>query len=442
MSPLSPEPTSPRLPRGAAFARPPGRRSLAAVPAVIALGALGALGLITLAAVAGAPLAAAETPTTSPSTRTTVDRIVLRVNDRIATLRDYERRLDDRIGAIMAAELPSAQRQELLARASEDALHEVFEELLILSRADQLVIQLSESDLDRAVDEAKKRAGIEDEARFAQALQEAGLTVAGLRDRLRRTEISQEVIGREVQPRIKVTEEVLQRTYRENLEQFRIPAEVKLREVVVLDEATADPTARELLVEEIVARLGRGATLDEIAAQHAASGAVSAVMDLGFVRVDELDAGLAKAVEGLAVGAVSGPVAARGGTHFLQVLGRRESTIRPFDEVEGELRARERNRLFEQELGNYMQELEERSYIVADPPAEAAGFRAKRRNVRTDELAQAMAAADQRPALDEATAGSEASTAPAAEGGAPAAPAEPTTPTTPTTPPAAPPPGG
>jgi parvulin-like peptidyl-prolyl isomerase len=360
----------------------------------------------TTAGVLASPLQAADG--SSGAGRSVVDRIVLRVNDRIATLRDYERRLDDRIGAIMAAELSTTQRQEFLARASEDALHEIFEELLVLSRADQLGIQVTESDLDRAVEDAKRRAGIESDQQFAEALAQSGLTLTALRDRLRRTEISQEVIGREVQPRIRVTEEVLQKTYRENQELFQVPAEVKLREVVVLDEATPDVAARTMLTEEIAARIGRGATLDEIAENYAAGGAVSGVMDLGFVRVDELDPELAKAAEALAVGAVSGPVAARGGTHFLQLMGRREAKVRPFDEVVGELRARERARQFEQELETYMQELEDRAYIVADPPAEAAGFRGRQRNVRTDELARAMAAVE----------GQGEATAPPAEGDA------------------------
>ena len=66
---------------------------------------------------------------------------------------------------------------------------------------------------------------------------------------------------------------------------------------------------------------------------------------------------------------------ARGGLHLVQVLDRRESRIPPFSEVQEAIQAREQERVFRQEIAKYMVELEKKSLIVANPPAEAAGFR-------------------------------------------------------------------
>ena len=59
-----------------------------------------------------------------------VNRIVLRVNNRIVTLFDYEQRKQARIDAIRRAELSPEQRQELLDGVGEEVLRTLFEEML------------------------------------------------------------------------------------------------------------------------------------------------------------------------------------------------------------------------------------------------------------------------------------------------------------------------
>jgi|CXWL01.1.fsa_nt_gi parvulin-like peptidyl-prolyl isomerase len=327
----------------------------------------------------------------SPGPGTVVNRVVLRVNERIATLYDYQTRVADRLAGLAQAQLPEERQQQLLASAPQDALKEMFEEMLILSRADQLSIQISEVDLDRAVDDTKERAGIKEQAAFERALADAGMTLQDLRDRLRKNQIFQEVMGREVQSRVKVEDDALQRYYHEHLADFAVPEQLKLREVVVLEEGTPDRAARGQLAAEIGRRLAAGETLEALVGEYAPKKTVSDISDLGFVTSSDLDGALYAAVHGVEVGAFSTPVEGRGGIHILQLLGRREATTRPFTDVEQEIRGRERARIYERELAAYMKELETRSFIQADPPPEAADFRASTGAAVPDELSRAIA---------------------------------------------------
>ena len=104
-------------------------------------------------------------------------------------------------------------------------------------------------------------------------------------------------------------------------------------------------------------------------------GATSNVIDLGWVSPGDLDKNLEAAVWKLPKGSVSEPVQARGGLHLVQVIDRRESRIPPFSEVQAAIQTREQERVFRQEVAKYMVELEKKSLIVANPPAEAANFR-------------------------------------------------------------------
>src|SRR5690606_30348522 len=88
-----------------------------------------AAGVVAIVAALVAPVASAEE----------VNRIVLRVNGEIATLHDWIARRESRIEQITQAEgVPIAERRQLIAEAGRAAMKEIFEELLVLSRARQL----------------------------------------------------------------------------------------------------------------------------------------------------------------------------------------------------------------------------------------------------------------------------------------------------------------
>jgi hypothetical protein len=201
----------------------------------------------------------------------------------------------------------------------------------------------------------------------------------------------QEVRGREVMTRVKVDEEDQRRYYRKNLEQFRQPEQLQLREVVVLEEGSpAAAGDRQRVAAEIRAKVQAGASLADAAADTAKKGETSAAVDLGWVSPGDLDKNLETAVWKLPKGSISDPVQARGGLHLVQVLDRRESRVQPFSEVQAAIQAKEQERVFRQEVTKYMVELEKKSLIVANPPAEAANFRRQLASQTADEAGAAL----------------------------------------------------
>jgi parvulin-like peptidyl-prolyl isomerase len=306
---------------------------------------------------------------------TEINRVVLRVNDRIATLVDYRERLSERVAALRRSDLPAADRDRALSEAGRTVLREMLDELLLLSRGDQLVVEVAEERLDAMVERAKRNLGIENDEQFEAALAQSGLTRDALRLRMRDNLLAQEVVGREVQAKIQVPEEELQRYYREHPEEFRVPARLRLREVVVLETSEKSAEERAELAVQIEKELVAGQTLDELAKRYAADALTSGVIDLGWVTPGDLDAGLEQAVWELQPGTYSKPVAGRGGIHLLEVMEREEARTRGFSEVQEELERVERERRFEKEFTTYLQQLERQAYIQASPPPEAEGFR-------------------------------------------------------------------
>ena len=304
-----------------------------------------------------------------------LNRVVLRVNDQIATLYDYQQHREELVRDILHREQDSGERQRLLGQAGELAYADLFRELLLQSRADQLAVEVTDAQVEATIAQIKQNNNLKTDDDFKAALAQSGLTEAQLRAQIRKQLRVQEVRGREVQGRVKVDEEDLRRYYRKNLEQFRQPEQLQLREAVVLDDGGLPAADRQRVAAEIRAKVQGGASLADAVADSAKKGTTSNAIDLGWVSPGDLDKNLEAAVWKLPKGAVSEPVQARGGLHLVQVLDRRESRVPPFSEVQQAIQAREQERVFRQESAKYMVELEKKSLIVANPPAEAANYR-------------------------------------------------------------------
>jgi parvulin-like peptidyl-prolyl isomerase len=379
--------------------------------------------LVSLSLLLALSLAPAMVPALSAEV---LNRVVLRVNDQISTLYDYQLHREELVRDIVRREQDGGERQRLLSQAGEVAYADLFRELLLQSRADQLGVEVTDAQVDAAMGQLKQSYNLKNDEEFKAALAQSGLTEAQLRAQLRSQLRVQEVRGREVQSRVKVDEEDQRRYYRKNLEQFRQPEQVQLREVVVLDEGGL-PTAeeRQRAAAEIRAKVRSGGSLADAVADTSKKGVTSAAIDLGWVSPGDLDKNLETAVWKLPKGSLSEPVQARGGLHLVQVLDRRESRIPPFSEVQEAIQAREQERVFRQEIAKYMVELEKKSLIVAKPPAEAANFRRQ--------LAVAETPVDEgglSSGIPAAAAAATAPGAPAADAGAPATITTPPTATT------------
>ncbi|MES1243015.1 MAG: peptidyl-prolyl cis-trans isomerase [Acidobacteriota bacterium] len=314
----------------------------------------------------------------SPAVRAEVlNRVVLRVNDQIATLYDYEQRRSNMARELLRQpDLDAEERGKLLGEIGELAYKDLYEELLIESRAQQLDVNVGDAEITQQIGQMKQNFGIQSDEDFAAALAQSGMTEAQLRERLRRDLRAREVMGREVQSRIKLDEDDLRRIYQRDREQFKQPEQVQLREIVVLEEGGL-PTAdeRRQLAAQIRGSVAGGRSLADAVAQTSGKGQTSGVIEVGWVTPGDLDASLEAAVWKLAPGAVSEPVAGRGGLHVLQVVDRKEARIPAFAEVQEQIRQREQRLKMQDEIGRYMAELEKKSLIVTEPPPDAANFR-------------------------------------------------------------------
>ncbi len=328
-----------------------------------------------------------------PAAAEEVNRIVLRVNDRIATLRDYETRRDGFLREAQRRNLSPEEYRQAAAAAPEQVFRELFEELLLQSRGDQLNVTVSEERIAETLERMKQANDISTDEEFRQALAASGMTEDELRQQLRRNFRMRQVMEQEVQERVTVSEEDLRRIYGKDPGRFRLPEQRRLREVVVLEESGRPLEERQRIARELREELAKGAAESDLVSGHAAQGVTSGIIDLGWVNTGDLAPALETAAWQLAPGGVSEPVAGRGGLHVLHLLEVREPRVQTFNEVQETIRREEEDRVYREEVAKYLVELQQDSYIIAKPPAEAAGFRRLLGTGVSEEVMEGAAAA-------------------------------------------------
>lgn len=222
-------------------------------------------------------------------------------------------------------------------------LNDLILQELLLSKAGALKVEVPQSELDAAFENGKKN--IPEEA-FQQELTRRNITVADMREGLRRELLAQKVVAQEVASKITVSDAEITDFFNANKARFNVPEEAyHLAQIVVtpardpqISNATGDDAATpdEALkkAQMLMDRLKAGASFSELAVGYSEDPeSAPRGGDLGLVPVTRLRQAppqLRNAVLDKPVGAVN--VASNGGAHTLVLVvshetpGQRELT--------------------------------------------------------------------------------------------------------------------
>ncbi len=314
----------------------------------------------------------------TPAPAEELNRIVLRVNSQVVTLADYTERRNARAEAIaQAPDLDAAERRQLIADSGKSALGELFEELLIVSRAEQLKMAPSAAEIDRAVDAARRRYNITSDEEFARALEQSGTSVAQFRVRMERSLLVNEVLGREIESRVKVDDETAARYWREHPAEFAVPERRQVEEAIVREGSGLAAEEQNRIAVAIRDAIVAGKSVADAVTEVGAGDNVL-VLDHEWIEHGTLAAALETSVWELGAGGVAGPLPGRGGLHVLHLSAIEPASTRPLEEVRPEILARLRQAEFERESDAYLDELARVAFVVENVPPEAVGYRGAR----------------------------------------------------------------
>jgi peptidyl-prolyl cis-trans isomerase SurA len=286
-----------------------------------------------------------------------VEGIVVRVNEKILTTSDIRQRAAER-AAETGIPVPPAAYPELIQDAAD--------ELCILERAAELKLEVSNEEVNAAVKQLRERNNVADDATFVKMLKGMGLSLDDLKARVRDNILIQRLLQREVGD-LPITEAELRQRYTQEKSSFMIGERVHLEHMVMpvladgTDEESTLATARRLVAA--ARATGDFLTLvkQEVAAGHGTGG------DLGTLLLTDLRPEVREAVAKLQPGEIADPFTSSAGVHIVRLVERIPPTLKPFEQVEPQLRERELEKRYRDHLAAVVTELKKR-YIVETHP--------------------------------------------------------------------------
>jgi peptidyl-prolyl cis-trans isomerase C len=200
---------------------------------------------------------------------------VIKVNERILTLRDFATQLARRLKDLDAL---SAKNTQTIALIKEELLRSFITRSLILDFSESKKIEISNHELDKEVD--RIRALYPDDVSFRRTLADENISFSEWREQLKFRLIEQKVFQLMTEKIKPATSEDVKQFYQQNLAQYKTKERIYVRQIVVEDQAKAD-----LMKAEIVKKKG----LEALAKQYSITPEGKNGGVVGWIGKDEVE---------------------------------------------------------------------------------------------------------------------------------------------------------
>ncbi len=285
--------------------------------------------------------------------RQVLEAILVRVNDRIVTVSEFRKRLEQDL-----AQRPQPISQEDLEKFAKGYLQSIVDEMVLLERANEKNVTVDDAQVDQAIKGLREDNNLTDDKQFEQALASAGLTVDGLRERYRQTMTVQRTVQSEVKP-TEITEEEVRALYEKDHEDYRVPEKAEL-EQLFFPVADDDSDRQQVLgrARGLVERVQGGADL-----KAEATLAGVELQTLGAIPIGDLREELRRAIADLPEGGLTAPLTVPGGYQVLRLVRRIPAGYQPFEDVREALRRKLSQQRFQDQTQGLVDRLK-KNYLV------------------------------------------------------------------------------
>lgn len=280
--------------------------------------------------------------------RFVVEAVLVRVNDRIMTMTDFQQRLQVELSQI--PEPPTGTQLESFARGLFDS---VVNEMILLERAAEKRLKIDDSQVNNAIENLREQNNLQDDAAFEEALQSAGMTVDDLRARYRHSMLLQRTAQSEVTP-TEITEQELLQLYEEQKEErYRVPPMVELEQLFF--PIAADSSDRDQVLQRARGLVERVRSGSDLRAEATLAGIE--VQQLGAIPEGDLRPDLKQTIDGMEENDITDPLETGGGLQVVRLIERRPASFQTFEEVEDAIRREVSMSAYEQQTRGVVERL-------------------------------------------------------------------------------------
>lgn len=289
-------------------------------------------GLILMLGVASAGLTAAQ------AQREVVDAILATVGDEVILMSEVRADIAPALFELRQEGLSSAEYEARREELLDEALSQAVENLILVREARRRGMEVPDQAIEDRLEELRGRHPSRDA--FLEDIEQAGETLSDIRARLRRQvlALNMSMLQRDqFEQTVVVSEDEAAQYYQDNLDQFRRPGRVRVRQIFLsADGADAQAEARDQ-AEALLAEIEAGESFEDLAREYSqAPGAADGGL-VGWQQRGDLIDPLDSAAFDLAEGEVSDVLETDFGVHILKVDEREEEGHVPFEQVRSQI---------------------------------------------------------------------------------------------------------
>jgi peptidyl-prolyl cis-trans isomerase SurA len=213
-----------------------------------------------------------------------VDKIVAQVNDEIITLSELDQAIKY---SNPNADSPSSAEKEALRKQMLDIL---IDRKLAKAEAKRFGLTVPDKDLQKAIEDIRKKNGFADDAALSQALAKDGMTMEQLRQQISEQIQQDRLMALTVKDLPKVTDTEVKKFYEQHFKTPENRVRVKVITLPVPPDANADQQeAARATAEKVLTEAQKGEDFDKLMKQYSKPMQGTPSGDVGFLRQADLD---------------------------------------------------------------------------------------------------------------------------------------------------------
>jgi peptidyl-prolyl cis-trans isomerase SurA len=290
---------------------------------VLLIGLIGFSNSATAAPVNRAPT---QTRTAQPpDNQGSETRIAAVVNDEVISVADLRSRLRM---VMLSSNFPDSP--ETRQRIAGQVLRTIVDEKLEMQEAKRQNVAATEDEIKKAVSQIEKQNNMQP-GQLDDVLKSHGIDRSALIDQLTASIVWAKLVRRQIAQTNAVSDEEIDDAMKRLKENANEPQSRVAEIFLAVDTPQQDEEVRRL-AERLIEQMKQGARFSAVAQQFSQSATAAVGGDMGWVRPEQLNPDLAKAVAQMRPGELSPPIRVAGGYYLLLLLDRRNGRSGPSEE--------------------------------------------------------------------------------------------------------------
>ena len=320
-----------------------------------------------------------------------VEEIIARVNGQIITLSEFQRS-KDQLKEDVKQQDPS-DPDKAFAEREKDILRDLIDQQLLLDKGKDLGIT-GDTELIKRLDQMRKDMKLETMEELEKAATAQGISYEDFKQNMRNQIITQKVIGEEVGSHLNITTEEQQKFYDTHKSELEQPESVRLSEILVTPEKTAEKpaadkaagaatdssaatpdaakqaadeaaalAASEAKANELLKQLRAGANFDDVAKKYSAGPSAAQGGDLGVFKRGMLAKEIENRAFAMKSGDVSDVIRVKQGYMIMKVTEHQMAGIPSLKDVTPKIMDALYYEKLQPALRSYLTKLREEAYI-------------------------------------------------------------------------------